>query len=102
MIEFFHRSLKSALRSHLAGSNWFPHLPLVHLGLRTVPKDDTSLSVSKAVYGAPLTIPGEYLGSPELPPSSFLHKIKEAVAGFALFPPHHVRPFPPLQLPPAL
>ena len=49
MIERFHRSLKSALRSRLSGSDWFLHLPLVILGLRTVPKDDTGLSVSKAV-----------------------------------------------------
>ena len=71
-IERFHCSLKSALPSQLAGSDWFLHLSLVLLGLRTVPKDDTSLSVSKAVYGSPLTLPGEFLGSPELPPSSFL------------------------------
>ena len=35
MTERFHRSLKAALRSHEAGSNWFLHLPLVLLGLRT-------------------------------------------------------------------
>ena len=34
---------------------------------------------TKAIYGAPLTVPGEFLGSPE---SSFLCKIKNAVAGF--------------------
>ena len=72
------------------------------MGLRTVPKDDTGLSVSEAVYGAPLTVPGEFLESPELLPSYFLHKIKEAVAGFAMSPPHHVLPSLPHQLPPAL
>ena len=60
-----------------------------------VSKDDTSLSVSKAVYGAPLTVPGEALSCP---PSSFLHKIREAVAGFAVSQPHHVKPFPPALL----
>ena len=45
----FHLSLKSTLRSRLASSDWFLHLPLVLLGLRTVPKEDTGLSVSKAV-----------------------------------------------------
>ena len=75
---------------------------MVLLGLRTAPKDDTGLSVFEAVYGAPLTIPGEFLGSPELPLSSFLHKIEEAVAGFTVSPPHHVWPSPLLQLPPAL
>ena len=102
MIERFHRSLKSALRSRLAGSDWFLHLTLVLLGLRMVTKDDTGLSVSEAVYGSPLMVPGEFLGSPELPPSSFLWKIKNAVAGSAVPLPHHVRYSLPLQLPPAL
>ena len=102
MIERFHRSLKSALRSQLACLDWILHLPLVLLGLRTVPKDDTCLSVSKDVYGSPLTVPGEFLGSPELPLSSFLWNIKNAVAGFAVPLPHNVQHSPPLQLPPAL
>ena len=67
-----------------------------------VPKDDTVLSISKAFYGFPLTVPGEFLGSPELPPSSYLSKIKEAVAGFAIPTPHHVLQSPPRQLPAAL
>ena len=91
-----------ALRSCLAGSDWLLPLPLVLLGLRTAPKDDTGLSFSKAVYGAPLTVPGEFLGSPELPLSSFLCKIKNAVARFGVSLPHHVCHSPPHQLPPAL
>ena len=59
-------------------------------------------SVSEAAYGAPLTVPGEFLGSPELPLSSFLHKIENAVTRFVLSLPHHVRPSLPHQLPPAL
>ena len=78
------------------------HLPLVLLGLRTVPKDDSGLSVFEAVYGSPLTVPGEFLGSPELPPSSYLSKIERAVPGFAVPPPHHVFQSPPCQLPVAL
>ena len=102
MIERFHRSLKAALRARLAGSNWFSHLPLVLLGLRTVPRDDTGTSASEAVFGAPLTVPGEFLGSPESPPSAFLQRIEDAVAGFAVPPPHHTHLSPPRQLPPAL
>ena len=59
MIEQFHHSLKSALRSRLASSDWVLHLPLVMLGLRMVPKDDTGLSVSKVIYGSPLNVPQE-------------------------------------------
>jgi len=107
MIERFHRTLKNALRARLASSDWYSHLPLVLLGLRTTPKDDTGLSASEAVYGSPslffpLTVPGEFLGSPDLPPSAFLRKIDEAVTGFAIPPLHHVHVSPPNQLPPAL
>ena len=41
MIERFQRSLKCALRARMAGSDWVSHLPLVMLGLRTAPKDDS-------------------------------------------------------------
>ena len=102
MIKPFHGSLKSALCSCLASSDWFLHLPLVLLGLRTIPKADTGLSVSEAVFGSPLTIPGEFLGSPELPPSAYLSKIEQAVAGFAVPLPHHAPQSPPRQLQAAL
>ena len=102
MMEQFHGFLKSALCSCLASSDWFLHLPLVLLGLRTVTKDDTGLSVSNAVYGSTLTVLGEFLGSPELPPSAYLSKIKQAVAGFAFLPPHYVPQSPPHQLTAAL
>ena len=102
MIERFHCTLKNTLRARLASSNWYSHLPLVLLGLRTTPKDNTGLSTSEAVYGSPLTIPGEFLGSPEIPPSAFLRKIDEAVTRFAIPPPHHIQDSPPRPMPPAL
>ena len=58
-IEGFHYSLKSARCSGLVSSDWVLHLPLDMLGLRMVPKDDTGLSVSKAIYGSPLNVPQE-------------------------------------------
>ena len=75
IIEQFHRSLKTAFRARLAGLNWFPHLPLVLLGLQSVPKEDTGFSVSKAVFGSPLTVPGEFLEGGEITPSRLLQKI---------------------------
>ena len=102
MIERLYRTLKNSLRARLASSEWYRHLPLVLLGLRTTPRDDSALSASEAVYGAPLTVPGEFLGSPELPPPAYLRKIEEAISGFAVPPPHHVPVFPPNQLPLAL
>ena len=70
--------------------------------MRANPKDDTGLSVSEAVYGSPLTLPGELVDIPELLPDTFLRKVNRAIDGFAVSLPHHVRPVPPVQLPAAL
>ena len=70
--------------------------------LRATPKDDTGLSVTEAVYGSPLTLPGELVDIPELLPDAFLWKVNRDIDGFSVFPPHHVRPVPPVQLPAAL
>ena len=61
MIERFHRSLKCALRARMAGSDWSSHLPLVMLGLRTAPKDDSGFSPAEAVYGTNLSLPGKFI-----------------------------------------
>ena len=102
IIEHFHRSLKTVLHVRLAGLDWFLHLPLVLLGLWSVPKENTRFSVSVAVFGSPLAVPGEFLKGGEFPFSRFLQKIEQAVSGFAGPPSHHVCPAPPAPLPPAL
>ena len=56
MIERFHHSPKSSLRARLAGSDWAAHLPLVTLGLRASPKDDSGFSPAEAVYGSALSL----------------------------------------------
>ena len=63
MIERFHRSLKSALRARLEGPNWVDELPWVLLGVRTAP-EDLAASSAELVYGAPLTVPGDFLATP--------------------------------------
>ena len=68
------------------------------MGLRATPKDDTGLSVSEAVKGSPLTLPGEHVDVPELLPDAFLRKVNRAIDGFAVPPPHHVCPVSPVQL----
>ena len=94
MIERFHRSLKSSLRARLASSDWVAHLPLVMLGLRSSPKEDSGFSPAEAVYGSNLSLPGEFLKHSEIPPESFLRKIELAVQGFSGPPRHHVTPQP--------
>ena len=102
MIERFHRSLKSSLRARAADSDWVLHLPLVLLGLRSVPKEDTGFSVSDSVYGSPLTVPGEFLEAPEIPNAQFISKVEKVIVGFSASPPHHVQYSPPVEVPAAL
>ena len=59
MIERFHRSLKSSLRARLASSDWVANLPLVMLGLQSLPKD-ISDSPQRRLFTAPLYL---YQGS---------------------------------------
>ena len=49
----------------MAGSDWVSHLPLVMLGLRTTPKDDSGSA--EAVYEANLSPPGECIVHSEFP-----------------------------------
>ena len=58
-------------------------------------------SVYEAVFGSPLSVPGEFLDSLELSSSSYRRKIEKVIAGFAVTTPHHVYQSPSRQLPPA-
>ena len=74
----------------MAGSDWVSHLPLVMLGLRTAPKDDSVFSPSEAVYRANLSLPGEFIEHSEFPPEVYLWKVERAVNGFSGPPQHYV------------
>ncbi len=65
MVERFHRQLKDALRARLQGQDWVSQLPWVLLGLRAAPKEKANISSAEMVYGTALTLPGEFLDSPE-------------------------------------
>ena len=91
-MECLHHFLKTSLFARIAGPDWFDHLPLVMLGLRTTPHDKTGFSAAKTIYGAPLCLPGEFLDSVDLPPTEFLDRIQSALRGLTLPPPHHVAP----------
>ena len=49
MIERFHRSLKTALKTRLTGLNWVEELPWVLLGLRNAPKEEFGYSSAELV-----------------------------------------------------
>lgn len=64
MIERLHRTLKALLKTRLSGPHWVNKLPWVLLGLRTTPKENLNASPADLVYGAPLTVPGDFVQDP--------------------------------------
>ncbi len=76
LVERFHRRLKDGLRARLAGPRWLDHLPWVLLGLRCAPAEVSGVSPASAVYGAELTLPGEFLDVPEPPSKMFLDQFQ--------------------------
>jgi len=78
MVERAHRQLKDALRSRLAGVMWPQHLPWVLLGLRVAPKEDSGISSAELTYGAPLSLPGQFITAEEPPPADFVEKLRSA------------------------
>jgi hypothetical protein len=75
MIERAHRQIKDALRSRLAGEKWVAHLPWVLLGLRAAPKEDSNISSAEMVFGCPVTVPGQFLDTPEPPAAQFVEAL---------------------------
>jgi transposase InsO family protein len=67
LVERFHRHLMDALRARMAGADWIQHLPLVLLGLRAAPCEDSGISA--AVYGCPLSLPSRFYLPPSHPPA---------------------------------
>ena len=45
----------------MAGSDWISHLPLVMLGLRSAPKDNSGFSPAEAVCETNFSLPGEFI-----------------------------------------
>ena len=61
MVERFYCYLKTAIRALLTCPNWIRELLWVLLGFRTAPKEDLGCSPAVIVYGAPLTVPGDFI-----------------------------------------
>ena len=88
LVECFHRHLKSTLRARLTGPNWIDELPWVLLGIRTAPKEDSIHHQLNLVYGAPLTVPGDFVASPNstASPGTLLQTLYDKVQGFMTVP----------------
>ncbi len=52
--------------------------PLVLLGLRAAPKEDSAVSSAKLVYGTALTLPGQFLASKERPPADYIKQLQSS------------------------
>ena len=88
IVERFHRHLKAALRARLTGPTWTDELPWVLLGIRTAPKEDLGTSSAELVYGAPLTVPGDFIAHSTHPPdpANELQRFRHAVRQFVPSP----------------
>jgi hypothetical protein len=95
LVERFHRRLKDALRARAAGADWFTHLPVVMLGIRSAWREDSEFSPAEAVFGSQLVLPGQFLSTPEPPSPTFLRDFQGVLAGRSPLPTsHHTTPLP--------
>ena len=95
LVKRFHRQLKDALSSRLAGSDWFYHLPWILLGLRVAPK--------KAQLFPP---PNSYMDAPCPCLENFwmersLRRIRSSTTSQPPLPKHNIQPTVPT-VPPSL
>nr|XP_039260864.1 uncharacterized protein LOC120337210 [Styela clava] len=95
LVERFHRTMKSAIKAQLNDSNWLDVLPWVLLGIRTAPKEDLTASSAELVYGAPLTVPGDFISDSKdnSCPTTNLRLLRERVGSLAPIPSSHHGPF---------
>jgi hypothetical protein len=89
MVELLHRRLKEALKARLAAADLPDHLPLpwVMLGVRATPREDSGISAAELVYGAPLTLPGALITTPERPPEFFTQLFLSSFSPLQRLPP---------------
>ena len=91
LVERFHQHLKSALRARLTNHKWLDKLLWVLLGIRTTPKEDLNCSSAELVYGSPLTVPGNFIATPQgmHDSSKILSQLRDMVSKFAPIPSIH-------------
>ena len=101
LVERLHWCLRDALRAGAAAPDWPAQVPWVLMGIRSTPREDSSYTPAKAVFGTPMVLPGQFLGQPE-PSPAFYDKLQQAMAGFQPVKPVHNIASGARQLPAAL
>jgi len=87
LVERMHRTLKGSLKARLTSPHWIEELPWVMLGLRTNPREDLKTSPAEMVYGAPLTVPGDFVpDGPQVPVQDHLRQLREKVGNLKPVP----------------
>ena len=81
------QSVFRLVRARLDSPIWSDHLPWVLLGIRTSPKEDLGTSPAELVYGANLTVPGDFITRPDdLTVAHELARLREKVKNLAPIP----------------
>jgi cleavage and polyadenylation specificity factor subunit 1 len=77
MIERLHRTLKTALKTHIP-TTWTEALPLVLLGIRTAVREDHPVSIAEMTFGTTLKVPADLLQetSTYLDPTTYTSVLK--------------------------
>ena len=70
LVERMHRQLKASIRTRLSDSDWYSALPFVLLGLRSAWRQGPEAAPSELLYGTLLRLPGEFIATPEIAPTS--------------------------------
>ncbi len=80
--------LKSALRARFTGPNWLDELPWVLLGIHIALKEDLKCSSAEFIYGAPITVPGGFIATPQgaQTPANILPQLRDTVNKFVPVP----------------
>jgi hypothetical protein len=67
--------VEDILKARLAGAAWPDHMPWFLLGIRTGPRKDLNISSAESAYGAPLELPGKFVGAREPTAAKFLEHL---------------------------
>ena len=100
MVERFHRRLKDALRARSASSDWPDQLPLILLGLRSAPAEESGVSSAELVFGSTPSLPSSFLDQRPEAGEMFFKGLQRILLRL---PPTPTRPSPaPVWVDPAL
>jgi hypothetical protein len=88
-VKRLHSYLKDALHACTGMATWSEELPFVLLGLRAQPREDTGLSPAKAVFGAQIVLPNEFLQNDEFSVDAIVKNFLKALHVSAPSLPRH-------------